>query len=363
LKKLLVFFLTFNGMMGTTHLNEQQVLKAAIAMLKFVEKQKEDAQKADDQEQLFEEVENIYLYFTIYRKTEGPMRRAKFRSNIVKKIPIKHSMMLDKEICLIAGLTDNDKKRAIQMLEEIPVPQVKRVLHAKELRERFCQHKDKKALCDAYDFFIAEDRIIPTIVHDLGRYFFDRRKQPYGMRLRGAFQKRIMKLLYCTFLLKPKGGQMSVKIGTDKFTAQQITDNVMMGIEEIVVKYIPGGWGMVKKIGLKTLKSPYLVIYQALLPEQKGPKKKKKKSKKKNSKSTANDETMTTQSIPESTEKETEIKGENKQKAMQPKEEDKMMDTESREEDKTKTVQSIGEDKKMASESVEEDNKMKTGSD
>lgn len=326
--------------MKTTRLIEEQVLKAATAILAYTKRERQKAEEADDRAQLFYDDEIIHLNLTIYRDNEGPLARRKLRNNKLHKIEIKHPIMMDKDICIIAGYTEEHKQGVIKKLQETPVSQVKRVISAHELREKFCQIKDKRALCEAYDFFMADSAIIPTITHDLGKHFFLRNKQPFALKMHGAFQKRIMKALHCTFALKPKKTQMSVKIATDSFTAQQITDNVMMAVDK-VVKLIPKGWLGVKTVGLKTVPSPILVVYRALLPDNQK----------------------------ESTES-TQV---NKEKSSPNKKEDKKMDTESCDnakkpqegaEDGKKMVTESSDLKKKPKESVEEeDNKMKTDED
>jgi len=268
--------------------------------------------------------------------------------------------MQEKDVCIIAGHKDEDKERVKKMLEETPVPQVKKVISSKDLREVFCQYKDKRTLCDAYDLFVCEQQILGTITHDLGRYFFKKLKQPVTCNLRMNFQRRLTKMLNSSFGMRPRGSQMSVKMGTDEFTAQQITDNVMAGISGCV-RLIPDGWGRIRKIGLKTMKSPYMTIYHALLPDE--PKDKKTQN-------TGDDESMEKQGNAEKTNGKNQTKegdkqetkpsiDEDKQEAKESKEEDKM-ETESREEKISKPAE---EDVEMVSKSGEEDNKMKTGSD
>lgn len=336
--------------MEKAKLSEEQVFKASVALLKYIKMRRKAEEAKTDSELLFEEEIPINLYFIIHRECEGPRAQRKFRHHIKKKIKIPHSIWLEKDICLIAGYTEADKERAIKMLEEIPVPQVKKVIHAGELSDKFCQHKDRKTLCHAYDLFVTEHRLIPNITHLLGGEFFERVKQPVSIRLGGKFQYPLMKLLYCTFAVRPIGNQMCVKMGTDAFTAQQITDNVMASYHQIV-KFIPDGWCRIRKIGISMPKAPLFIIYQALFKVKYV-------------------EPMVKQRPAEKTKEETQITGDDDQVAKQNKDDDKKevkhskgedkMETESTEENKTKPAE---EDVEMVSKSGEEDSTMKIGSD
>lgn len=46
----------------------------------------------------------------------------------------------------------------------------------KKLREKYRQFEQKRQLCDSYDLFMADERVLPMLPGLLGKTFFDKKK-------------------------------------------------------------------------------------------------------------------------------------------------------------------------------------------
>lgn len=51
-----------------------------------------------------------------------------------------------------------------------------KVIGVTKLRKEFKSHEAKRQLCDSYDFFLADDRVLPALPKVLGKAFFQKKK-------------------------------------------------------------------------------------------------------------------------------------------------------------------------------------------
>merc|ERR550517_2316686 len=156
------------------------------------------------------------------------------------RIPLKHALYQDGEICLFV-------KDKVDKVEEVlfknPVPQVKKVMRIDELRADFKKYSLKLQLCQAYDLFGCDSRILPLMTHLLGKHFFRRKKQPFAINMRQKlWPKEVAQMVTSTYMFQSAGNTRFVKIGRSSFTADEITENIMFSMDRIAKKVPLGGW-------------------------------------------------------------------------------------------------------------------------
>ena len=183
------------------------------------------------------------------------------------RIPLKHSLYADKEICLISKDPQSEYE---ELLSRKPVEEVKQVISVGTLRKKFGQYSNKRDLFASYDMFLADDRVLPLLPPLLGKKFF-KGKQPVPVALKNEslFQKRIAAARDSTYLYMRGGTCVSVKVAYTDFTREQIVDNIMAVLPGII-RRIPHKWGNVQVIHVKTDNSVALPIYKRL-PRHRGP--------------------------------------------------------------------------------------------
>lgn len=81
----------------------------------------------------------------------------------------------------------------------------------------------------------------------------------YGRNL----QKQVEKVRDSTVLQISSGSCLNIKIGKTSFTEEQVTENIIGGIDHII-KRIPEEWKNVKSISLLTSNSVALPIYNTI---------------------------------------------------------------------------------------------------
>jgi hypothetical protein len=96
--------------------------------------------------------------------------------------PLPHSLYNHDgvDICLICK---DPQTTTQEWLDKEPVSGVKEVLGVMKLRKNYHQFEDKRELCDRFQLFLADERVLPLLPPLLGKYFFARKKQPIAVKI------------------------------------------------------------------------------------------------------------------------------------------------------------------------------------
>ncbi|ORX87550.1 ribosomal protein L1 [Anaeromyces robustus] len=233
-------------------LNESQVNKATSALLEFFEKTKKNDLLADESP--------VWLVLS----TKIPPENSKVKPI---KIPLKYPIYnKNSDVCLITKDPQSEYK---EMLKEQGITNISKVIGVTKLKKKYKPYEAKRQLCNSYDIFLADDRIIPILPKLIGKSFYDKKKQPVPIKLKkGILLKEITNVLNSTFYFVNSGGCSSIKIGLTNQTPQEIAENIMYSINYIVEK-VPGKWKNIQRLSIKTNKSIALPIYSSLPDEAK----------------------------------------------------------------------------------------------
>ena len=156
-----------------------QVTKAVAALRKHSEKV-----KAEGGSKLFDgdDDDDAETYSVMVSTRRVPQRA----SNKLVPIPLPHPLLsLDvAEVCLIVkdhqGEGHKDAKRKVAEMEKCGVA---KVLGISKLRNNYKPHEAKRKLCDSYDLFLADARVLPLLPKLLGKTFFKKKRQPVPVDL------------------------------------------------------------------------------------------------------------------------------------------------------------------------------------
>ncbi|PON70532.1 Ribosomal protein [Parasponia andersonii] len=231
------------------------VEKAVKALLKW-RNSKSQIQKP----QLLDEDEFVYLVLTL--KKIPPRDRIN-----AHKVPLPHSLLSESsELCLIiddrskSNLTKDDAAKKISS-EGIPVS---KVLRLSKLKSDYQPFESKRKLCDSYDVFLADKRVVPLLPRLLGKQFFKKKKIPVPVDLRHKNWKEQIERACGSALLFLRTGTCSVvRVAKASMGSEAIVENVVAAVNGIV-EIVPRKWGNVRSFHVKLLESLALPIYQAL---------------------------------------------------------------------------------------------------
>ncbi|KAB1215487.1 Ribosomal L1 domain-containing protein 1 [Morella rubra] len=240
----------------SSRVSPDTVNKAVNALLKW-RNSKSETQKP----QLLEHDEFVYLILTLKKiPTQS-------RTN-PHKIPLPHALQsphLSQELCLIiddrphSNLNKESAKSKIES-EEIPIS---KVLKLSKLKSDYRPFEAKRKLCDSYDMFLADKRIVPFLPGLLGKHFYKKKKIPVPVNLKHKNWKEQIENACSSALLFLRTGTCSVvKVARVSMEKEQMVENVTAAINGIA-EVVPRKWGGLRSLHLKLLESLALPVYQA----------------------------------------------------------------------------------------------------
>ncbi|KAJ4980968.1 hypothetical protein NE237_031805 [Protea cynaroides] len=229
--------------------------KAVDALLKWNE-----SKKTQQKAQLIEDDDFFYLILTLKKIP------ANGRTNPYK-IPLPHPLhSSEEELCLIiddrskSRLTSEDAKKKIQA-DGIPIS---KVLKLSKLKSDYRPFEAKRKLCNSYDLFFADKRIIPLLPRLLGKLFFKKKKIPIPVELSHKNWKEQIEFACGSALLYLRTGTCCVlKVARVAQGRDEIISNVVAAIDG-VSEIIPKKWANVRSFHLKMNESLALPLYQSI---------------------------------------------------------------------------------------------------
>lgn len=233
-------------------LDKDQVTRAVNALVKHV-KSKGAAAKSGHNE-LFEDDQIVWLQVGL-KNVPDPKKKA-------LKIEIPNAVLpAEAEICLI---TKDPQAEFKQLVADKGIKDVTKVIGVSKLREKYKAYEQKRQLCDLYDVFMADERVLPMLPRLLGKTFFEKKKQPISVDLKKKdLAAEIKSAKDATYLYLGLGSCCAVKIGHTGHSTAQIVDNVIKGMEQIV-GHVPGKWKNIQSVHIKTADSTALPVFNSL---------------------------------------------------------------------------------------------------
>ena len=134
-----------------------------------------------------------------------------------------------------------------------------------KLRKNYHQFEDKRSLCDSYQLFLADSRILPMLPPLIGKYFFERKKQPMAVKIGTKNQQALLtQARDSTSMFISTGPTLSVKVGNQHLTAAQIAANIV-AVVPALIDHVPGNWKAVATMSVKTASSVALPIWSSVV--------------------------------------------------------------------------------------------------
>ncbi|KAK8949720.1 hypothetical protein KSP39_PZI005768 [Platanthera zijinensis] len=238
---------------GSSRISREDVGCAVDALLGFL-RLRGKQQKA----QLFQHDDFLYLNISVRR----------FRSTSRLKpylIRLPHTLHpLDPSrtsLCLIADDSLADAALSTAANENLPFDSI---IPLSQLRTDYVPFEARRRLCDSYDIFFAERRIVPPLSRLIGNYFFKKNKLPLPINIsRRGWPEAVREACRSTLLHLRSGTCSGLKVGRVSMDQEQIVDNLMAAINA-AVGHIPKKWANIRCMHIMSVQSVALPIYQAI---------------------------------------------------------------------------------------------------
>ncbi|KAI3697458.1 hypothetical protein L6452_30484 [Arctium lappa] len=180
--------------------------------------------------------------------------------------PPPSTLISSPELCLIiddrpnSNLTSQIAKNKIKA-DAIPVT---KVIKLSKLKTDYKPFESKRKLCDSYEMFSADKRVIPLLPKLLGKQFFKKKKLPLPVDLGHKNWKEQIERGCCSGLLFFRTGTCSVvRVAKGCMKRDEIVENVGAAIDG-VIGFVPKKLCGVRSLHLKFSESVALPLYQYL---------------------------------------------------------------------------------------------------
>ncbi|CAN4107369.1 unnamed protein product [Withania somnifera] len=240
---------------SATKVSRTTVEKAVNALLKW-----KDSKSKTQKPQLLPQDDFIYLNLTLKKIPPKPRINA-FR------IPFPHPLHdASSELCLIiddrpnSKLTSDAAKKFVKA-QNIPIS---KVIKLSKLKTNYKPFEAKRKLCDSYDLFLVDRRIVHLLPKLLGKQFFKKKKLPLPLDLTHKnWKEQVERACGSGLFYLRTGTCCMMRVGKGSMESEQIVDNVVEAIKG-VVQVVPKKWGGVRSLHLRLSDSLALPLYQAL---------------------------------------------------------------------------------------------------
>ncbi|XP_041005091.1 ribosomal L1 domain-containing protein 1-like [Juglans microcarpa x Juglans regia] len=240
-----------------SRVNSTTIHTAVTSLLKW-----RNSKSGTQKPQLLEQDEFVYLILTL-KKIPSQSRTNPHKILLPHAIQSPH---LSQELCLIiddrphSNLTKASAKSKIDS-DQVPVS---KVLKLSKLKSDYRPFEAKRKLCDSYDMFFVDKRVVPLLPGLLGKHFYKKKKIPVPVDLKHKnWKEQIEKACSSALLFLRTGTCSVVKVARVSMEKEEIVENVVAAIEGIV-EIVPRKWGGVRSLHLKLLDSLALPVYQVV---------------------------------------------------------------------------------------------------
>lgn len=229
---------------------ERAQVKRAVEAL-----QKHLTIKAKESKSLFEDAE--FLYVQIMLRTVPIKAKTKPIS-----VPLPHPIYDadETEVCVFTKDPQKDYRR---IFEEEGVKA--KVIGLSKLRANYKTFESRRKLVGSYDLFLTDARVVRMLPKLLGKPFFEKKRQPVVIDITAPkrIQAQIDAALASTSMFLGYGPCLCVRIALSTQTVDEVTDNVMEGVNFMTTKF-KVGWDSVQSVHLKSQESVALPIFNQL---------------------------------------------------------------------------------------------------
>ncbi|XP_073137780.1 putative ribosome biogenesis protein C306.07c [Henckelia pumila] len=239
-----------------SRVNKSTIERAVGALLQYKSKQ-----YASQKPQLFPNDDYVYLNLTL-KKIPSKSPTKPFQ------IWLPHPILdLSSQIYLIIDDRDQSTTPISEDIKKLVKSQnipISKVLKISKLKTNYKPFEAKRKLCDSYDLFLVDKRVVHLLPKLIGKEFFKKKKLPLGVDLgKKNLKFQVDRALGSALLYLRTGTCCVVKVGKVSMEKDELVDNMFDAIVGATEK-VPKKWNGVRSLHLKFYDSVALPIYQAL---------------------------------------------------------------------------------------------------
>jgi len=248
---------------------QQPTIEHSLLCIEGLKKVHKSKDKDNKKGNLFDDGERILLQVTGIKLPKDDRKHC-------MRISLPQCSIPDpRDVCLI--VRDLEKGLKIdhestlnhfnELLSEKGIDDITQVISLRELKVEYKQYEAKNSLCQKFDIFLVDDRILRLVPMFLGKSFYRRKRIPIPVNLRANdLKKEIAKAIKTVTLpLNHHGTCSMVQIGNTSMESSAIAEN-LIHVNAVLEKRYPGGWKNIRAQHIKTESSIAVPIYTNTLP-------------------------------------------------------------------------------------------------
>jgi len=141
------------------------------------------------------------------------------------------------------------------------------VISLRELKVEYKQYEAKHSLCQKFDIFLVDERILRLVPKFLGKPFYSKKRIPIPVDLtRADLKNEIDKAINTVTLpLSHHGTCSMLQLGNSNMESKKLAEN-LLHVNTILQKRYPGGWKNIRAEHIKTERSISIPLYTNILP-------------------------------------------------------------------------------------------------
>jgi len=241
---------------GKSHVGVElvQISQAVSALLQHISNVRLEAQKSKNSASpLFEDDDTISVIIALKKIPEKVSVKP-------IQIDIPHPLFgEDAEICVFVKDPQSDFKK---LFDQQGV-KVSKVIGLAKLRANYKRFEEKRKLCNSYNLFLTDSRIVHFLPKLLGKAFFLKKRQPIPIDLTRNIPLQLQKARCSTSLFFTGGACCAIRAARTSFSPNEVVENVA-GCIKSAVERIPKKWKNIQSIHIKTSTSVALPLYNSL---------------------------------------------------------------------------------------------------
>jgi len=173
----------------------------------------------------------INLTFTL---TQLPERPSPKPVQVSIPTPIQ-SKEFNTRVCIFVKDPEADFRRQI---EDMDIPCIAEVIGYDRLKRDFRQFKDRRALLNDFDIFLADLRIYKMLPEKLGKEFYSKKVYPCPIKLHGMDSQGLLDQLNqaaeSAYFMPGNGPNYSMKIGRVSQDSKDVVKNISASLGKIL---------------------------------------------------------------------------------------------------------------------------------
>ncbi|XP_010413020.1 PREDICTED: ribosomal L1 domain-containing protein 1-like [Camelina sativa] len=234
--------------------------KTVNIAIKALFERRNKKRKTKKPQQLLEEDESVYLTVDLNNIPQTHQRSA---YRIALPHPLINTTKDSPQLCLIVGKKGGLRKDdAVKKIKSENIP-ITKVLELSKLKSDYKSFESKQKLCDSYEMFFCDRRLIHVLPRLIGKKFFGSKKIPVAIDTKRNWKGQIEKACTGAMFFIRTGTCSVIKVGKLSMTRDEIVENVMATVNG-VVDALPDKWTYVRSLHLKLSESLDLPIYQTV---------------------------------------------------------------------------------------------------